>query len=206
VSAVYYECGECGFYHQTGYAGSCDDEDGRFDLESLNDKHPDGWEEIELVETDQPTNPNYLKLTRLQPHIDLNGNRLEIGCMVRVYISAKYRADIDEISGTVLTEKTGAAVDGVLEKIGEMRDGVPCYSIRAVREDLLSHDTRWFNQSGELVVIARIRRMCHAGDYIYPVVNGHPGQFCTKPSEIIKDGRVVDISETCPAFSVFRLG
>jgi hypothetical protein len=202
---TFYECpnGNCGFLHPFGYNVSCADIENRYDPDSLDDLYgEDGWREVEPVAT---TKPNLLRLEGLRPDIDLNGNVLEVGCRVRYYRSAHYVVETDTIAGYAMTATSGSAIDGVLEVIGEVdADGIARYTIRAVSEDLPTHDHRFFNQTGKLVVINRVKRMRPNGDYIHPPVNGAPARLCAIPSNLV-EGLQIDPKNTCPSFAVFRL-
>lgn len=50
----YYECGICGHYHSVLWNGDCRQDDARFTLDDIWDKHrQDGWEEVPMPGTDK---------------------------------------------------------------------------------------------------------------------------------------------------------
>jgi hypothetical protein len=200
---AFYECPNCGYFHPAGFNGTCEDIDNRFDPGDLDDTYPNGgW-----IEAERPgaAKPNLHRLEQLRPDIDLNGNRLEVGCTVRVS-SVFYIYDTDVIGGLTITDEGGCYIDGVLEKIGEVIDGTPRYVVRCTHSNHPLYDKRLFNQTARLQVIDRAIDI-FKGRVFNPTVNGHQAGMCVAPSKN-KDlnGLLThDPEHMCPAFSVFRL-
>jgi hypothetical protein len=207
---LFFECTNpnCGWYHRVGYNGPCDDPEARYDLGLLDETYGEaGWHEADAPVLSSRTGsvaPNLYRLQQLTPDVDLNGNKLEVGCKVRYYLSGHYMPDGDVIAGLAVTETSGACIDGILEELDVERDGRHCYKIKCVSEDLPEYDKRLLNQSGELKIINRVRRPSHPNDYLYPVHNGTPSKSVGVPAKTFQ-GIAISPDQTCPHFKVFRL-
>jgi hypothetical protein len=160
-----------------------------------------------MVETRTPLGkqpPNMRRLKQLRADIDLNGNRLEVGCNVRFYSAAYYIPETDTIGGIELTDEFGEAYDGVLEEIGVITeigiDRKPQYVIRVKSLDFVKVIYR---QGGQREVVGRERSNAPYPDVLRPIVNGMPIMRCVIPG---KNGELIYTDkQTCPQFAVFRL-
>ena len=118
---------------------------------------------------DQPFHPAVAPKD-LNPSLDVHGNALEVGCLVRSF-SSPFRYEDGRVAGLELAGERVSYLEGVLTAIGEVRKDCPRYTVEVERR---------VHGSGE-----RIKDEAVSADdpwkTVNPPVNGTPiwgGDYC----------------------------